>query len=168
MSKHVPQVNRSLFAPHRDWWVTFGALLLIAFFLLAVPLMLWSGLPLWERALSAGVALLLIVSIVDKIFFTVYELNPQGLAIHSQLRYLAVPYRAMESVEVGGLTSLFSTHHRKRFAFSLHNRIIRVRDQMWQEISVSPKRESVFLDQLLANIDAERSRRATVTRSRRT
>lgn len=170
MSRSVAKVTRrpNSFAPHRDWWVLLGGLLLITLFLAVVPYIFASSLPLWQRGVMAGIALLCTVNIVDKLFFTFYELDSEGLLIHSQLRFLKIPYRTMDSVDHGGLRTLISTQKRKRFAFSRQNIVIHLHDQMWEEISLSPHDEPKFLSQLLATIDTERSRRATVTRSRRT
>lgn len=156
----------AFYRPKRDRWVTAAGLFLVAVFISAVTLFLWSTLPVWQRAVGAGICLLLVVSVIDKLFFTVYELQEEGLAIHSQLRRLFVPYREMREIRPTGLRALVTTKRRKRFALSLRNYTIAVRDRLWDEISISPEERGTFLPQLLARIDGERSRRATVNRKK--
>lgn len=139
---------------------------MILIFLGTVAMAIWSDGVLWQRALVSGVALLLVVSMVDKIYFTIYELGAEGLTVHTQLRRVFVPYREMLEIVPSGVRALFSTKRRKRFALSQHNLTIKIKDPLWTEISVSPDPSDVFLDQLLGKIDGERSRRATVSRKK--
>lgn len=163
----MPESHASLYyRAHRDWWVSVLGVVLVALFLSVGAGAMWSTIVLWERAILIGVALLLAVSIIDKIFFTVYELGPDKLVMHTQLRRITIPYREMIEIVPGGFRNLFSTRRRKRFALSLHSLTIKVRDQYWDEVSISPDAHDVFLDQLLGRIDKERSRRATVSRKK--
>jgi hypothetical protein len=154
------------FRSYRDWWVYFGAAILIIFYLICLVGILWSTALLWQRAIFAGVLLILLVSLVDKVYFTIYELNDTGLAIHSQLRKAFIPYREMREIVPSGVRALVSTRRRKRFALSKRNITIKIKDKLWDEISVSPDPQDLFLDQLLGKIDGERSRRATVSRKK--
>jgi hypothetical protein len=154
------------FHAHADWWVRIFGLLIAGVFVGAIPLIIWGELELWQRVLIAGISLLLAVNAIDKIFFMVYELGPEGLAIHTQLRKAFVAYRDMNEIKPGGIRSLVTTKRRKRFALSRRNIVISITDPLWSEISISPQNSEVFLDQLLATIDSERSRRATVSKRR--
>jgi hypothetical protein len=156
------------FRPQRDWWITLAGAVIILLALTGVPYVLWSGVPVWQQAVTIGVLLLMAVSVVDKVFFTVYELNSEGVAIHTQLRHYLIPYRVMREIHPGGLRGLITTKQRKRYALSRRNLIISITDSIWSEVSVSPEQMDTFLDTLLATIDGERSRRATVTRSKPT
>ncbi|HSI20724.1 MAG TPA: PH domain-containing protein [Verrucomicrobiae bacterium] len=162
-----PTIPVKFYRPHRDWWVYLFSFLFVAIFLGGVPLVLWQAdIAVWQRACMAGVALLLVISTIDKVYFTVYELGEEALVIHSQLRRAAIPYRDMQEISPTGFKALFSTKRRKRFAFSRHNMTIKVTNAYWDEISVSPYNVSSFLDHLLSKIDHERSRRATVSRKK--
>jgi hypothetical protein len=108
----------------------------------------------------------MIVSIIDKIYFTIYELNDEGLVVHTQLRAVAIKYRDMSEIVPSGFRALITRRKHKRLALSRHNLTIKVRNNLWSSISVSPEPQDIFLDQLLAKIDGERSRRATVSRKK--
>jgi hypothetical protein len=160
----TPSTTSQFFAPRRDWFVMFVGLLFILLFVAMVPLSFWMDAPLWQQVLMSGVGVIIAISTIDKLFFTVYELGPNGLDVHSQLRKLHVPYRLMQGIDKGGFMGLFTTKKRKRFAFSRKSLRIQVRDMMWSEITISPYERDAFLEQLLATIDVERSRRATASR----
>lgn len=164
----MPNEDKKLqfFRAQSDSWVKVGGFLVICVFVIAIPFAIWGNLELWQRILIAGVSLLLAVNTIDKIFFTVYELGPEGLSIHSQLRKAFVAYRNMKEIAPGGIKSLISTKRRKRFALARKNIRIAISDPLWEEISISPEHPDIFLDQLIATIDSERSRRATVSKRR--
>ncbi len=165
-TKPTAQPASKFYRAHVDWWVQVGALVLIVFFLVTVPYSLWASSPIWQRALIAGVSLIIVTSIVDKVYFTIYELGDESLSVHTQLRRLNIPYREMREIVPTGAKALFTTKRRKRFALSLHNLTVKINDPLWDEISVSPQHSHYFLEQLLAKIDQERSRRATVSRKK--
>lgn len=161
--------SSTYFYPRRDWWVHVGALVLIIVFLSSAIAIMWSqqlNATLWERALFSGVLLVFTVNIIDKVYFTVYELADGGMILHTQLREVAIPYREMQEIVPTGFRGLMSTKHRKRFALSAHSLTVRVKDPIWKELTVSPESQDLFLDQLLGKIDGERSRRATVSRKK--
>jgi hypothetical protein len=159
----IPTTN-TLYVPRRDWWVVVVGLLFALTFIAMIPTAFFLQVEIWQQVLLSGVGVIVAISTIDKLFFTVYELSQQGLSVHSQLRHLHVPYRQMRGIDKGGVLSLFTTRKRKRFAFSRKSLRIQVSDMMWDEITVSPHERDAFLEQLLAIIDDERSRRATVTR----
>jgi hypothetical protein len=145
-----------------DWWVATLVLLFLGLFVVSVPLIVWIPLAWWSKALTIGFALCVILYLVDIIFFTSYYLDDDALLITSQLRHFTFPYHDMVKIKQGNAFGLLSFIHHRRFALSAKCYYIQMENQGWRSISVSPKYSDKFINQLLHNIDLERSKRATV------
>lgn len=150
-----------------DWWVAVLAIIFLSLFVVAVPLLFHSDLTWWKIALTAAFAVGAVLYLVDILFFTYYSLEEEGLVITSQLRHFLFPYRSMTRIRQGNIMGLVSFGHRRRFALSAHCYYIDLENQEWRVISISPRQRDIFINQLLQNIDKERSKRATVDASRK-
>ncbi|MBU6388900.1 PH domain-containing protein [Patescibacteria group bacterium] len=155
---------RGYFYPVMDWWLMVFCLLFLLFLIIAIPTVIWRGSIWWHTLLFIVALIGLALYVIDAMFFTKYQLQENGLAVYSQLRYFYFPYREMKSIQPGGLLHLFSFGRRKRFALSSNCLAISLAKGDWRVISVSPSDRQEFLNILLHNIDRERSKRATVSR----
>jgi|GEM_PF-3827038 len=156
-TSEIPKV----FRPLLDWWVAAIVGLFIIVMLASIPLVLWS--PDINRIVgivSALVLLAMIIVVVDTVFYTLYVLDNEGLTVVSHLRHSVFPYRNMRALKPGGFVSLISFATHKRFALSRKNVIIKLANEHWKGISVSPKETDAFVNYILERIDQERSHRA--------
>lgn len=112
---------------------------------------------------AMGGILLTILYLIDKAFFTSYLLQTDGLVIRNQFMEVRFPYRDMRSLRHGTFWSLWSLGKHKRFALSSHNLIVELNEGPWRTISLSPFQEKEFINQILKNIDLDRSTRATAS-----
>ncbi|MEI6477830.1 MAG: hypothetical protein WCO52_02485 [bacterium] len=147
------------FGSHMDWWVATGVVVLLVILVLMIP----STIFLVHTPLSSIiVAIGLVVSIlllVDRVFFTSYELLPEALLIRSQLRHYVIPYRSMRRVRRGSVMSLLSRGRHKRFALSHENIVISLVGETWKTVSVSPVGGQQFTAILLDMIEDDRIHR---------
>jgi len=129
--------------------------------LASILLVLWSPLVTrWIGLVSALVLVGMLIWFIDGIFYSFYVLDNEGLMVVSHLRHLSFPYRNMRTLKAGGAISLISYASYKRFALSRKNVIIKLANEHWRAISVSPKDRDAFINHILERIDHERSRRA--------
>jgi hypothetical protein len=155
------------YQPRMDWWVALIVLVIIFGLVLLIPLFLWSSIPHWQGIAAALAMVLGVLYLVDSCFFTRYQLHENGLAVDSQLRHFFFPYRSMVRIEPKGFLGLISFWRFKRFALSSRCYAITLRGQLWTQITLSPSNTHQFIEQLLHNIDTERSSRATDVRIKR-
>lgn len=143
-----------------DWWLAFltafGLLMLVA----SIPLVLWKG----QISAVAGVAVVLILIacillLVDRVFFTAYILEKEGLHIKGQIRQVFIPYTSILEVKNGSFFDLFSTSSRKRFALSKDCLVLFLQGEHWERISISPKNRQQFLDALLTHLGTDKKKK---------
>jgi hypothetical protein len=144
-----------------DWWVA----LLVGMVIVALGsgilmVLWWSGIPKIAGVVTALILAAAIVYIVDIAFYSFYALDDKGLSVMSHLRHAFFPYRDMRALQPGGVMALFSFSHKKRFALSRRNVIIKIVNSHWKTISVSPEARDEFIHTILERIDHERSARA--------
>lgn len=162
MKKTESSQSAKDYSPAMDWWVALGVFFLLTFLFVSMPFILWYDLP-WSYKLMAVLGLIgMFLYLTDLSFFTKYRLEKEGLVIKSQIRRLLFSYRDMEEIKLGNIWGLFSLGKRKRFALSSKCLSIRLRRGIWKVVTISPKEQQEFLDELLKRVDNERSRRATL------
>lgn len=161
-NKKNENIQRQIFLPGMSWWVAVLVFAIIFLFILGIPFYIWSINNIYERLFAALVIVFLILYIVDSAFFTNYELTPDHLLINSQFRLLIIPYRDIRELKKGNLLGLFSFGKRKRFALSSNCLYLYISNSPWELISLSPKNQTDFTEQLLQHIDRERDSRATI------
>lgn len=150
------------YSPAMDWWVALSVFFILTFLFVSIPFILWYDLP-WSYKLLAVLGLIgMFLYLTDLSFFTRYRLGKEGLIIKSQIRQLLFSYRDMEEIKLGNVWGLFSLGKRKRFALSGRCLSISLRRGIWKVVTISPKEQQEFLDELLKRVDSERSRRATL------
>ncbi len=156
------------FAPAMDWWVLLLAVtFLIGLFLLVVSTIWYSvGSPAL-KTVTALALLVTIIYLVDVFFYSSYILNAEGLIIHGNLRHVLIPYRSMRELKSGGLRALVTIARHKRYALSRRNIVIKLQNEAWSSISLSPKHKDAFITALLQRIDLERAQRAVRVHSKK-
>jgi hypothetical protein len=160
-----PAGKSSHFQPRIHWSARLIAWVLIVLYVLVIFLVAQSSAAWWLILTLVGVVCLLVITIVDKAYFTSYALDSEGVTIQSQLRKLQIPSGQILKVEKQGVRALISTRKRKRFAFALPALAILVEGMPWEEITVSPEQPDLFTEQLLATMKHERSQAGRERRS---
>ena len=168
MKNNTARTNSRLtFLISMDWWVALGICFLIFFLIACIPLISWQESSVSIKVLSSLAVILFILYIIDLGFFTSYELTSKGLLIRSQMREFFFPYRNIKELRRGNITGLFSFGQRKRFSLSANNLFIIVSNAPWKIITLSPKNQQEFTNELLKKIDEERESRATIIKNKR-
>ena len=154
-------VTRVRFKPLMDWWVAILVSILVLVFVMMIVLMSLRVHQMSSLLIIIGGIILTILYIVDKAFFTSYLLLNDGLVISNQFMEVQIPYRDMRSLRHGSVFSLWSLGKHKRFALSARNIILDLNDGAWRTISLSPHKEQDFINQILKNIDTDRTLRTS-------
>jgi hypothetical protein len=150
-----------VFRVRADWWymlATFGVILIL---IAAIPLTIWNntGGPLLT-ALTVIIAMVLALSRVDRLLYTTYTLEQEGLVIQSLLHRVVYPYRAMVELRKIGMRGAFAGFFDgRRHATSHRGLLVSLREQDVSAITLSPADLEQFTATLLERIEYDRTHR---------
>lgn len=152
------------YKPMMDWWVAGIVLIVLAILFVMLVITIFSSGTFFSKLIIEIVVFLMFIYVVDVAFFTSYFLDEEGLVINNQLRRMVFPYRKILKMEKGGAAGLWSFGSKKRFALSRKSVYVYLNGAHWNRVSLSPVQRDDFMDNLLKNIEIERSSRATIVR----
>ena len=150
---HTSTYQTGAYRPKLSWAVALFGIVSIGFLLAAVIILLWSGLPFLQVAVSVAALLGMALYVIDVVFFTRYQLGEEGIVVSGQLRLLAIPYADIRKVRHGSALSLVSVFGHKRHALSPHCVVVELSQGPYRTVSLSPSQDRAFLNSLMHNLE---------------